>query len=192
MTFINKCLEFNASLPEELEPWNNFGGQFTFIGDHFAVHQPQLYPWFPPSAWSKIETNISNWLVPSDWVKENPELAAQIVTQDIHSDTYFLGGAIMDVPVDATAVNPATRKALWNVITTNATYAKWLRELLPESGSDYNHATAHEPNYQRAFWGSNYERLTQIKKSYDPSGRFKCEKCVELQPEVAESLKAFV
>lgn len=191
MTFINKCLEFNASLPEELER-NNFLGALEFAGDHWNYTQTQPYPYFLPSQWAPTRTNQSNWLVPSDWVKENPELAAQIVTRDIHSDTYFLGGAIMDVPVDATAVNPATRKALWNVITTNATYAKWLRELLPESGSDYNHATAHEPNYQRAFWGSNYERLTQIKKSYDPSGRFKCEKCVELQPEVAESLMAFV
>lgn len=181
--FINKCKDLNASLSwwQRLQ----FFAGFNFGGDHYAAN---LAPWLNPKVWAPGKNNHSNWLIPTDWVKENPEVAAQIITRDIHTDTYFLGGAINDVPENATAVNPATRRALWNLITENATYAAWLRALLPGSGSDYNHASAHEPDYQRAFWGSNYEKLTQIKKLYDPSGRFKCEKCVELQPEPAEAV----
>lgn len=35
-----------------------------------------------------------------------------------------------------------------------------------------------EPNYQKAFWGSNYERLSQIKKTIDPDNVFWCHTCV--------------
>lgn len=192
MKFINKCFEFNASLPDELEPWNYFYAGLDFVADHYSANYNATTPWLPPTLWAPGKNHHSNWLIPNDWVKENPELAAQIITRDIHTDTYFLGGAVLDVPENATAVNPATRKALWNLITKNATYAKWLRELLPESGSDYNHASAHEPNYKRAFWGSNYEKLAQIKKLYDPSGRFKCENCVELELAPAESFETLV
>ena len=41
----------------------------------------------------------------------------------------------------------------------------------------------YEPNWQRSFWGTNYPRLLEVKKEYDPHGLFTCHHCVgsELQ-----------
>ncbi|RSL60868.1 hypothetical protein CEP54_006525 [Fusarium duplospermum] len=60
---------------------------------------------------------------------------------------------------------------------TNAKGAA-LRGLAPDSGTYFNEADALEPDWQKAFWGSNYEKLLDIKHKYDPSGVFWCKKCV--------------
>lgn len=51
-------------------------------------------------------------------------------------------------------------------------YIDGLRAVSPQSGAYLNEADMLEPNWQRAFFGSNYERLTRIKKAYDPWGVF--------------------
>jgi len=38
-------------------------------------------------------------------------------------------------------------------------------------------ANAYEPDFQNAFWGSNYPRLLKIKRSYDPHDVFWCLSC---------------
>lgn len=53
-----------------------------------------------------------------------------------------------------------------------------LRELAPNSGAYVNEADPTEPNWQRAFWGSNYPRLLNLKKKWDPDGVFWCRPCV--------------
>lgn len=82
-----------------------------------------------------------------------------------------------------------------------------LRKLVPNSGAYINEvclsaknlcgkqtltkqAYWNEPNFQRAFWGSNYERLLQIKKAVDPDDVFWCHICVgsEGWEEVGDSL----
>jgi FAD/FMN-containing dehydrogenase len=47
------------------------------------------------------------------------------------------------------------------------------RELMPETGAYFNESSYHEPNPNQAFWGSNYERLLEVKKRYDPNNLFK-------------------
>jgi len=93
------------------------------------------------------------------------------------------------------AVNPAWRKALAHVATQlswtpqNATekavalaqmtkQVQCLRDLLPDSGAYVNEANINEPDWQEAFWGSNYEKLVKIKKKYDPEDVFWCHPCV--------------
>ncbi len=58
-----------------------------------------------------------------------------------------------------------------------------IRRVTEDAGAYANEADYFEPNWQHAFWGSNYERLLGIKKKYDPRGLFTCHHCVgsELQ-----------
>ncbi|RYP40862.1 hypothetical protein DL767_001343 [Monosporascus sp. MG133] len=48
---------------------------------------------------------------------------------------------------------------------------KW-RAVSPDSGAYFNEADVQEPNWQQAFFGSNYERLLEIKRNRDPWGLF--------------------
>lgn len=47
-----------------------------------------------------------------------------------------------------------------------------LRKLAPDSGAYLTEASYFQQNWQRAFWGPNYERLRAIKAKYDPEGLF--------------------
>ena len=47
-----------------------------------------------------------------------------------------------------------------------------IREATPGAGNYANEADYHEPDWQEAFWGSNYPRLLRIKRRYDPTGLF--------------------
>lgn len=47
-----------------------------------------------------------------------------------------------------------------------------LRAVAGTSGSYVNETNYFEKDWQRAFWGDNYSRLTQIKQKYDPNGLF--------------------
>jgi hypothetical protein len=60
---------------------------------------------------------------------------------------------------------------------TNTTL-QYLRTLDPDSGAYINEADAYEPNWQQAFWGSNYERLLEIKRKVDPEDVLWCQPCV--------------
>jgi FAD/FMN-containing dehydrogenase len=55
---------------------------------------------------------------------------------------------------------------------------KVIRDLTPGSGSYVNETDYFEPDWQRSFWGENYQRLSQIKSKYDPEGLFFCHHCV--------------
>jgi hypothetical protein len=39
-------------------------------------------------------------------------------------------------------------------------------------------ASSYEKNYQKVFWGDNYERLLEIKRQADPTDVFWCSPCV--------------
>ncbi|HET9158712.1 MAG TPA: FAD-binding oxidoreductase, partial [Myxococcaceae bacterium] len=47
-----------------------------------------------------------------------------------------------------------------------------IRKLVPDPGSYVSESNYFEKDWRRAFWGSNYARLRQIKKKYDPDGLF--------------------
>lgn len=47
-----------------------------------------------------------------------------------------------------------------------------LDALTPGGGAYLNEADMNQPNWQQAFYGSNYPRLLLIKKKYDPEGVF--------------------
>jgi FAD/FMN-containing dehydrogenase len=86
----------------------------------------------------------------------------------------------------ANSVNPTWRQAVYHIITgvpvdpkssvseqlekrsalTNGTMKRW-RDITPGSGAYLNEADRLEPEWQKSFWGSNYERLAEIKKELD-------------------------
>ncbi|HAT8591443.1 TPA: FAD-binding oxidoreductase [Legionella pneumophila] len=55
---------------------------------------------------------------------------------------------------------------------------KLISALNPDSGTYGNEADYNLKNWQRALWGSNYEKLLQIKHHYDPKNLFNCHHCV--------------
>lgn len=48
-----------------------------------------------------------------------------------------------------------------------------LRRLVPQPGSYVSESDYFEPEWQRAFWGGNYERLLAVKRKYDPNNMFR-------------------
>lgn len=48
-----------------------------------------------------------------------------------------------------------------------------LRDATVGAGTYSNEADYHEPDWQEAFWGSNYPRLLSIKRKYDPANFFR-------------------
>ncbi|MGB3549667.1 MAG: FAD-binding oxidoreductase [Candidatus Binatus sp.] len=47
-----------------------------------------------------------------------------------------------------------------------------LRALVPDPGAYVSESNYFEHGWQRAYWGSNYPRLAEIKRKYDPDGLF--------------------
>ncbi|EEA26652.1 hypothetical protein TMatcc_005071 [Talaromyces marneffei ATCC 18224] len=96
-----------------------------------------------------------------------------------------------DAPADAVAnaANPAFRNMLMHAITssfwaptatnaeilssmnflTNTILGAW-RKTCPNSGAYMSESDILEPNFQQAFYGSNYARLYSLKQKYDPFG----------------------
>jgi FAD/FMN-containing dehydrogenase len=47
-----------------------------------------------------------------------------------------------------------------------------LRKVVPDAGSYLSESDFFEHNWQAAFWGANYARLREVKRTYDPDGLF--------------------
>ncbi|KAF2257823.1 FAD binding domain protein [Lojkania enalia] len=53
-----------------------------------------------------------------------------------------------------------------------------LRKFSPDTGAYFNEVDSNEPNWQKSFFGKNYDRLRKIKQKYDPGNILWCNKCV--------------
>jgi hypothetical protein len=106
------------------------------------------------------------------------------------------GGAVARNKHIDNAINPAWRRTALHLLFT----ARWdpgasvearaevarlitegvrmLTELEPDMGAYLNEADRNQPDWQKAFWGVNYDRLKAIKKEVDPEGLFTCRPCV--------------
>lgn len=47
-----------------------------------------------------------------------------------------------------------------------------LLKVAPDTGSYVSESDYFEPDWQRSYWGSNYSRLADIKRTYAPAGLF--------------------
>jgi len=71
------------------------------------------------------------------------------------------------VSVDGAAsltAKAAAQDRLTNVVD------KALRDASPNGAAYVNEGDLEEPNWQEAYWGSNYPRLLELKKKWDPNG----------------------
>lgn len=94
-------------------------------------------------------------------------------------------------PGRSSAVNPAFRDAIMHADLFDNTALRGLspdafneahtrldaqmqmwRAVSPKAGAYFNEADVQEPNFQQAFFGSNYEKLLRIKRDTDPWGLF--------------------
>lgn len=155
---------FNTIWP----PSTDIGGLWTF---HTAS---RLFP-------------ASNW---KDPVKLAYQTAAMRATAEAGSNLigYNYQPAVNPVVNQTNAVNPAWREinmflmlgAVWtqdatpaDIATTSKKLVETLqpwREASPTSGTYLNEADINEPNWQQAFYGSNYDYLYTLKQKYDPWG----------------------
>jgi hypothetical protein len=153
---------------------------------------------FPGTGTNKI---ITSWL----WSTEdcaNPNLPAAL-RGAFDTDTQLLNDMTMGIGTwnhpymrgGGNAVNPAFRTATmrpaaelqWTgtspakLMQKKADALKFgasLKSLNPSGGTYSNEADPDSPDWQHAFWGSNYERLFSIKRALDPEGVFYCRSCV--------------
>ncbi|EKM56474.1 uncharacterized protein PHACADRAFT_92497 [Phanerochaete carnosa HHB-10118-sp] len=94
-----------------------------------------------------------------------------------------------------TSVTPAWRTALWHLGLSGRFYfnstaqdrqseytqidqhTQVFRDLTPGSGAYFNEGDVYEPDHEQSYWGSNYEKLLEIKKKYDPYHIMNCWQC---------------
>lgn len=139
---------------------------------------------------------IGGRLVPRSFVEEGsqvPNLMASLrdmLESDVDTVIYFLAyNASLEragVTPETNAIIPAWRDSLFliNLVTANDPQASWgnlssdlaimnqwqetLRELTPDSGAYINEGTFNDATWKDDYFGSNYGRLSSIKKEYDP------------------------
>ncbi|KAI0105249.1 FAD binding domain-containing protein [Nemania sp. FL0031] len=99
--------------------------------------------------------------------------------------------AVAGYPGSSSAVNPAFRTGVMHADVFEGTnlrglsaqgvrdahaqfnvYMDQIRQATPEGGSYVNEADVEEPEWQKAFFGSNYARLMGVKASWDPWNLF--------------------
>ncbi|KAJ7822099.1 hypothetical protein B0H14DRAFT_2370924 [Mycena olivaceomarginata] len=126
----------------------------------------------------------------------NGLLAATALTPsllfDITAPSSFPGDNTTSIsPVWRDAVYHVTVKVPWNWNATTEeklsayelvnTSIDHLRAITPVA-SYSNEGAVHEPEHETAFWGSNYERLLELKHQYDPEHILDCWQCVGWEP----------
>lgn len=149
---------------------------------------------FPLEPQSNVNTAISSRLFPrANFATDD----TRNTTFSVLRETVEAGNSLLAFnmrtsgtnPPDS-AINPAFRTSVYHIIAlhpldlspntgtnilsqrqlfTTTTMAKW-RVITPTSGSYVNEADRLEPDWQKNFWGSNYQRLLEIKQEVDPRG----------------------
>jgi hypothetical protein len=99
-----------------------------------------------------------------------PGTALPVVDNAIHPKWRNASSfSITMVQVDGAASlsqKQAAQDRLTNVVD------KALRDASPNGAAYVNEGNLEEPNWQEAFWGSNYPRLLEVRKKWDPNGVF--------------------
>lgn len=158
--------------------WTQFRCAESYIA---ARGYPDNWGTLPTGNW---KMHVKNRLIPIDFMQHNPEETKDIlkwiawVAGDWYTQSYFLGGQVNAVGEDETAVNPAMRRSLLQIMPINEDAIQKVRDEFPDSGVGVNHADSNEPDWEHQFWGSNLERLQTLKKKWDPENRFNCWHCV--------------
>ena len=128
--------------------------------------------------------NIHARLMPVDVLLNKPAEVKKLlmdVRNQLGPINYFLGGNIHTLfSANDTAIHPANRNAIWNIVTFDPVVGQKIREFIPNNvtGVGYNHHYRLEPDWHNACWGSHYERLLELKTEFDHKGILNCWHCV--------------
>lgn len=132
------------------------------------------------------------WIVPRSVIDENPDGLQSAIREITAEGCTFVGVALnASLPkgdsVARNSILPSWREAAMNVIlstpwpegaepglmrtaaeTMTNVCVPALAKLAPEAGAYLNEADPNQPDWKRAFYGANYNRLLAIKNKYDP------------------------
>jgi len=187
-TFGNDVVAFKDNLPDELKSIFQLS-----MEQHNSYYDARGAENMTTDLTGFEEFNIGSRLIPRELVVKDPAKAKDalkwLVNNGFSTFNYFLGGVMSNVSRDSTAVHPAMRQAVWQIETFNERMLQKLRAAVPDTGAGFNHASKIEPDWRKAFWGSNLERLEPLKKKYDPDNRLNCWHCVGYQGDEPEYAK---
>lgn len=171
---------------------------YTFVPTVAASFYDHFAPTFGPLPFGPIPVSdvISSRLIPRSVVTERPAELTRTLRSIAEDRNFYIG--IQALNVNRTgrdhpqnAVLPAWRSTLlqcivgspWNWSLPRAEMVARKEELMthimptlealtPGSGTYMNEGNADQVGWQKEFFGENYERLSKIKKKYDPAGLF--------------------
>ncbi|KAL4898678.1 hypothetical protein BDV59DRAFT_167331 [Aspergillus ambiguus] len=185
-----------SKLKELVKP---FTDGLTKLGIKYIMYAEQFSSYLSEfsSMQSEIEVGIAQyggWLVPRSVVQDNNEALTEAYRSITEDGATFIGVGLnvsraLVGDVD-NAVLPAWRDAL--IDTTITTVWEWnqparmlamqrkmtdkyipaLSKLSPDSGAYMNEGDFRQPNFQKVFYGDNYNRLRRVKAKYDPNDLF--------------------
>ncbi|KAI1306362.1 putative 6-hydroxy-D-nicotine oxidase [Xylaria venustula] len=186
--------DFKETVAPLLAEWETVG--FTVEPDFFE-YDNFYTPWtlhFPTEVVANSDLRTGSRLIPANnW--EDPALLNQtiaVLLEIMPQSALIMYNMVGKTqPGVSNAVNPAWRENLFYIIVgsawtdastpaeieaankaiTNDTGAK-VRSISQGSGSYLNEADVAEPNFQQSFWGTNYDRLLEIKQQVDPWDTF--------------------
>ncbi|PYH85196.1 FAD-binding domain-containing protein [Aspergillus uvarum CBS 121591] len=168
------------------------GIQYTLTAKEFDTYLEQFNTMEAEIAVGKAQ--YGGWLIPREVVEQNTTALTEAYRAIVEDGATFIGVGLnvnRTVAGDVdNAVLPAWREAL--IDTTLTTPWEWdaraamieeqdkmtkdyiprLQALAPNSGAYMNEGNFQQPNWQKAFYGVNYDALLQIKNKYDPYGLF--------------------
>jgi FAD/FMN-containing dehydrogenase len=168
-----------------IEPLRGFG---TPHGEHvgaqpYAQWQKAFDPLLTPGARNYWKTH--NFMELSDGALNSMiEFAGKLPSPQCEIFIALVEGAANRVPADATAYRHRDAKFVlnvhgrWNERTDDEQCIGWARAFFQASspyasaGAYVNFMTEEESDRVTAAYGANYNRLTQIKKQYDPDNLF--------------------
>ncbi|KAJ5197099.1 hypothetical protein N7449_007578 [Penicillium cf. viridicatum] len=185
-----------ADLVTLLKPFtdslDNFGIKYTTVSKQYDSYYSQFQDMQGP-----IEVGTAQyggWLVPRSVVQNNNHALLTAYREITEAGGTFIGVGLnvsQKVSGDVhNAVLPAWRETL--IDTTLTTPWEWdndslmlerqrqmtedfipkLTALSPDSGAYMNEGDFQQPNFQKVFYGANYDTLRKIKAKYDPNNVF--------------------
>ncbi|KIY46449.1 hypothetical protein FISHEDRAFT_47285, partial [Fistulina hepatica ATCC 64428] len=189
--------EYNALTEPWYTEWADLGVPFSPVTGYYDNYYDAWTAAFPleiggTGAGTRIATRIlplENW--ECDSLLNATVAAIRNITEHGYMTYHFQLKADLLPENSENAVNPAWRNNLDFMfaithIPLNATPDEWkdidyrltydtmdqIRGLTPTSGSYLGEGDINEPDWQQAFYGSNYQRLYDLKKYYDPDDVF--------------------
>ncbi|KAL3422016.1 FAD binding domain-containing protein [Phlyctema vagabunda] len=182
-----------------LKPWftrlTALGINVTPVTNHYDNFYDAWWAVFPLETVGATTIKTASRLFPkSNWA----DAATLNSTFSAIKSTVNAGGSLLAFNIAAApkagypsnSVNPAWRETCLHAILaapliadgaadsviaaasedlTNNLMQQW-RDVSPTAGAYMSEADISEPNFQQAFYGSNYDRLLTIKQKYDPKG----------------------